>query len=129
MQANPLRTLARRLFLDRQASFWLRQVDPTWSLADIRARVVEVIDETADTRTFVLRPNRHWRGHRAGQYTTVEVEIDGVRMRRCYSISSAPSDTRLTITVKRVAGGRVSPWLHEHLRPGHVLGLRPAAGD
>lgn len=129
MQSDLLRTVTRRLFLDRQAAFWLDQLHPTWSPHEIRARVVEVITETPDAKTFVLRPNRHWAGHRAGQYTTVEVEIDGVRHRRCYSISSAPSDPRVAITVKRVAGGRVSPWLHEHLRPGHVLRLGPAAGD
>lgn len=129
MQADLLRTFTRRLFLDRQAAFWLDQLHPTWSPREIRARVVEVVTETPDARTFVLRPNRHWTGHLAGQYTTVEVEIDGVRHRRCYSISSAPSDPRVAITVKRVAGGKVSPWLHEHVRPGHVLRLGPAAGD
>jgi stearoyl-CoA 9-desaturase NADPH oxidoreductase len=129
MHANLTRTLARRLLLDRHAAFWLGQLDPTWSIRDIRARVVAVVVETPDTKTFVLAPNRRWRGHRAGQHTTVEVEIDGVRHRRCYSISSAPCDPRPAITVKRVAGGRVSPWLHDHVRPGHVLGLSPAAGD
>lgn len=129
MQSDLLRTFTRRLFLDRQAAFWLDQLHATWSPHEIRARVVEVIDETPDVRTFVLRPNRHWAGHRAGQYTTVEVEIDGVRHRRCYSISSAPSDPLVAITVKRVASGRVSSWLHEHVRPGHVVRLGPAAGD
>lgn len=116
--------LSRGLFLDRQAAFWLGG-----PVGEIRARVVQVIPETPDTRTFVLQPNRHWKGHRAGQYTTVEVEIDGVRVRRCYSISSAPSDPRLAITVKRTPGGRVSPWLHDRIRPGAVLRLGPAAGD
>jgi stearoyl-CoA 9-desaturase NADPH oxidoreductase len=129
MQSDLLRTFTRRLFLDRQAAFWLDQLHATWSPREIRARVVEVISETPDAKTFVLRPNRHWTGHRAGQYTTVEVEIDGVRHRRCYSISSAPSDPRVAITVKRVSTGKVSPWLHEHVRPGHVLRLGPAAGD
>jgi len=122
MQANLLRTFARRLFLDRQAAFWLGP-------GGLHARVVEVIDETPDARTFVLRPSRHWTGHQAGQHTTIEVEIDGVRHRRCYSISSAPSDPQVAITVKRVAGGRVSSWLHDDVRAGHVLGLGRAAGD
>jgi ferredoxin-NADP reductase len=123
------RSLARRLLLDRQAKFWLRELDPTWSLGEIRARVVAVIAETPDVKTFVLRPNRAWRGHLAGQYTTVEVEIDGSRFRRCYSISSAPGDALLTITVKRLPGGRVSGWLHDHVQEGSVLGLAAAAGD
>jgi ferredoxin-NADP reductase len=91
--------------------------------------VVSVTAETPDVKTFVLRPNRAWRGHLAGQHTVVEVEIEGVRVRRCYSISSAPGDALPAITVKRVPGGRVSAWLHDRVRPGHVLGLSPAAGD
>jgi ferredoxin-NADP reductase len=122
-------TATRRLFLRQGAELWLHELDPTWSLTEIRARVVEVVRETADVKTFVLRPNRRWRGHRAGQYTTIEVEIDGVRVRRCYSISSAPADSRLAITVKRVPGGRVSSWLHDHLGAGDVVGLGAAAGD
>jgi ferredoxin-NADP reductase len=122
-------TAARRLFLDRHAEFWLGQFHRTWSLAEIRARVVEVVDETGDVKTFRLRPNRRWTGHRAGQYTAITVEVDGVRVRRCYSISSAPGDRLLSITVKRVPGGRVSGWLHDHVRPGHVIRLDPAAGD
>ena len=120
-------TVAERLFLDRQAGFWLGELRPTWSLREVRARVVEVIDETRDTKTFVLRPNAGWRGHRAGQHTMVEVEIDGVRTRRVYSLSSAPSASRPAITVKRA--GRVSSWLHDQVRPGHLVRLGPAAGD
>jgi ferredoxin-NADP reductase len=121
--------LARRLFLDRHAEFWLREVNPAWSLGAVRARVMDVVEETTDVKTFVLRPNARWRGHRAGQYTVVEVEIDGVRVRRCYSISSAPADPFLSITVKRLPGGRVSGWLHDHVRRGDVLRLQPAAGE
>jgi ferredoxin-NADP reductase len=118
--------LARPLTLDRQLEFWLRRVNSTWSLGDVHARVVGVIAETKDTKTFVLRPNAHWRGHRAGQHTTVEVEAGGVRLRRCYSISSAPGAPP-AITVKRA--GRVSSWLHDHVHERDVLRLAPADGD
>lgn len=102
---------------------------PTVSLRHIRARVVDVVVETADTRTFVLRPNRRWRGHRAGQHVVVEVEIDGARRHRSFSISSAPGDGRtIAITVKRQPGAKVSGWMHDNVRPGHVLTLSAAAG-
>ena len=55
----------------------LAQLHPTWSLGRIKARVLAVVDETPDTKTFVLRPNRNWPGFRAGQHVGVEVEIDG----------------------------------------------------
>jgi ferredoxin-NADP reductase len=122
-------TAAKRLFLDRQAEIWLGEIDPLLSLHEIRARVLEVIEETADTKTFVLQPNAAWRGHRAGQHTLVEVEIDGVRVRRCYSISSAPGDALVSITVKRMPEGRVSTWLHEQVRAGQILRLGAPAGD
>ena len=115
--------------LDRSLDFWLGELDRTWSVRAIRARVVDVVRETADTRTIVLRPNRRWRGHRAGQHVTVEVEVEGVRVRRCYSVSSAPGVRDLAITVKRTPGGRVSRWLHERCGIGAVLGLSAAAGD
>jgi stearoyl-CoA 9-desaturase NADPH oxidoreductase len=119
---------ARRLFLDRQVAFWLGELDPSWSFTELRARVAGVIEETHDVKTFVLEPGSAWPGHRAGQYVPVDVEIDGVRVRRCYSISSAPSRAP-AITVKRVKGGRVSSFLHDHVRPGFVLGLGAPAGD
>ncbi len=120
---------ARRLFLDRHAAFWLREIDPVWSLDEIRAEVVEVLDETPDVKTFVLRPNGHWRHVRAGQFTTIEVEIHGVRVRRCYTISSRPGVSRPTITVKRTPGGRVSNWLHDRVVPGEVIVLSAPTGD
>ena len=121
--------VARRLFLDRQLSLWTGALAPTWSPTEVRARVVAVIAETRDTRTFVLRPNRNWRGHRAGQHTMIEVERNGARVRRCYSLSSPPGAPLVSITVKRVPDGRVSGWLHDHLRPGDIVTLGAAAGD
>jgi ferredoxin-NADP reductase len=52
-----------------------------------------------------------------------------VRLSRCYSLSSAPADPLLRITVKRAPKGRVSRWLHERVRPGDVLRLGAAAGE
>lgn len=108
----------------------LGQVNPLWSLSRIRARVVGIVDETADTRTFVLRPNLHWRGFEAGQHVVVDLEIDGVRHQRAYSLSSDPADrSQVSITVKRQAGGRVSNALHDTVKVGDVLGLSAPTGD
>ncbi len=108
----------------------LARVHPTWSLGRIKACVESIVVETADTKTFALRPNRNWSGHRAGQHLGVEVEVDGVRRQRRYSISSAPSrQRRIAITVKRQPGGVVSNWLHDHVRVGDTLTLEPAAGS
>lgn len=107
----------------------LARANPMWSLDRVKARVTAVIEETADTLSFVLQPNRHWNGHAAGQHVGVEVEIGGVRHRRSYSVSSAPGSRELTITVKRQPGGKVSNWLHDHVNVGDVLTLDTAAGE
>jgi ferredoxin-NADP reductase len=122
-------TVARRLFLDRAVDFWLGEVDPAWSLTERRARVVSVTRETRDATTFTLDPGARWPGHRAGQYATVDVEVDGARVRRCYSLASGPGERTVAITVKRVAGGRASNFMHDHLRPGAVVGLGDPRGD
>lgn len=117
-------------FLDRHAEFWAQELKlPS---RHMQARIVEVIDETSDTRSFVLAPDRRWPGHRAGQFVPVEAEVDGVRVRRCYSISSgasAPREDRITITVKRVPGGKLSNWLHDRAKPGTVVTLGEPAGE
>ncbi len=122
-------TVARRLFLDRAVDFWLGEVDAAWSLTERRARVLSVTRETPDATTFTLDPGPRWPGHRAGQYATVDVEVDGARVRRCYSLASRPGERTVAITVKRVAGGRASAFMHAHLRPGGVVGLGDPCGD
>ena len=122
-------TAWRRWFLDRHVEFWRNELGIP---ARMRARIVEIIDETRDTRTFVLRPDRRWPGHRAGQYIPIDVEIDGVRSRRCYSISSGSSargTRRISITIKRVSGGRVSTWFHDHVQRGDTIEIGPPAGE
>jgi ferredoxin-NADP reductase len=122
------RTATQRLFWDRQAEFWRRELVSLGLRSRTHARLVDVIDETADTRTLVLDPPRAWRRHRAGQWVTVDVELDGVRTRRCYSISSAPHAPYVHLTVKRVPAGRVSNFLHA-LEVGALLELGLPEGD
>jgi glycine betaine catabolism B len=81
---------------------------------------VDVHDETHDVKSFTfVSPERKRFAFSAGQYFTFELGIDGEEDGRCYSISSSPlRSNAITITVKRVAGGKVSNWLHDNLKPG-----------
>jgi stearoyl-CoA 9-desaturase NADPH oxidoreductase len=105
----------------------LAQVNPMLSLGKIKGRVIAVIamrDETADARTFVLQPNRHWAGFKAGQHVVVDLELHGVRYQRSYSLSSSPRDRdTIAITVKRQPQGKVSNGLHDALKVGDIVGL------
>lgn len=94
--------------------------------------VREVVQETADTRSFVLDVPEADRGvfaYRPGQFCTFRVHVGADELLRCYSMSSAPeTDPHLAVTVKRVPGGAVSNWLHDHVGVGDVLEVTPPAG-
>src|SRR5580765_9124036 len=52
-------------------------VNPVWTLGEARAEVVDVARTTPRSVTLTLRPNRSFRGFKAGQHVNVRVEIDG----------------------------------------------------
>ncbi|GAA2617584.1 hybrid-cluster NAD(P)-dependent oxidoreductase [Streptomyces axinellae] len=67
--------------------------------------------------------------HDPGQHLVFTFEIDGQETERRYSICSPPSRPRLVaITVKRVPGGLVSNWLHDHLKAGDTVRARGPFG-
>ncbi|WP_405008307.1 ferredoxin reductase [Kitasatospora purpeofusca] len=112
-------------------SDYLDLVGPLRAGADLRGRIEAVHPETEDAATVVIRPGRGWRGHRAGQYLRVGVDVDGVRLWRSYSITSPTDrkDGRITITVKAVPGGKVSNHLVHRAAPGTLIRLDQPAGD
>ncbi len=119
---------------------YLEQLNPMWAATEVRARVVEVVRETSGPHpvaTLTLQPTSTWRGHRAGQYVQVGVEINGARRTtRCFSISSAESGPgeRFTITVRahdeaKPGQQRVSRFLVRDAKPGQLVHLSQAAGE
>ena len=91
-------------------------------------RVKQVVQETADTRSYVLDVPAELRAtyaYRAGQFCTFRVD----EQLRCYSMSSSPeTDPDLTVTVKRVPGGIVSNWFLDTVAEGDVLECTRPAG-
>jgi len=94
--------------------------------------VVDVVDETADTRSFVLDiPPALGKtfAYAAGQFCTFRATIGGESVARCYSMSSSPdTGDRYTVTVKRVPEGRMSNWMNDALAPGDTIEVMPPAG-
>lgn len=90
-------------------------------------------DVTHDMRTFAFEPAGPGSGpgtHDPGQYLTFTFDVGGREAVRCYTISSPPTRPgTLAITVKRVPGGLVSNWLHDHLAPGRAVRARGPFGD
>ncbi len=122
--------LIARLVGESVFDFYASAFSPALTSRRVVARVEATRDEAPSVKSFVLRPNGHFRGFRAGQHVNLTVEIDGVRHTRCYSPSSAPDATStVVLTVKRHPAGRVSGWLHDRLRAGSWVELGQAFGD
>ncbi|MBH3364921.1 NO-inducible flavohemoprotein [Pseudomonas fulva] len=64
-----------------------------------------------------------------GQYIGLRLMIDGAEQRRNYSLSALCDGREYRISVKRESDGKVSNYLHDHLRVGDTLELFPPAGD
>src|SRR5690606_624477 len=94
-----------------------------------QVRVAEVVDETADARSFVLESTDAWPGYLPGQFLTVRIPDADAGGARCYSLASSPhADPAMKFTVKRVPGGRGSNWLCDTVRAGDELEVLPPAG-
>lgn len=108
-------------------------MNPLWSISEPRALVLDVISETADTKTLRLKPSHHFTGFAAGQYVQLGVEINGVRWQRTFSLSSSPDEFartgQISVTLKKIPRGRVTGWIHAQLKAGDWVGLSAASGD
>nr|WP_288255942.1 pyridoxamine 5'-phosphate oxidase family protein [uncultured Pseudomonas sp.] len=94
-----------------------------------RWRVQHQQQESTDIRSFVLAPEQGAAPRfAAGQHLPIRITtVTGETLLRTYSLSSAPSDNQLRISIK--AQGVVSRHLHEQIRVGDVLEVRPPLGS
>jgi ferredoxin-NADP reductase len=93
------------------------------------ATVVALKDETPHVRTITLDvPGLA--AYRPGQHLDIRLTAaDGYQAQRSYSIASAPGNGgRLDLTVERVEGGEVSPFLHEEVIVGDRFEVRGPIG-
>jgi len=135
--ARPLRRVGDRLVQLAEAATtpllpedYLDLFHPLRRGAALRGKVVEVVPETRDAATIVIRPGADWAGHVPGQYVRVGIDVDGVREWRAYSLTHGPRrDGNISITVKAVADGKVSHHLVHGTGPGTLVHLEQATGD
>jgi ferredoxin-NADP reductase/DMSO/TMAO reductase YedYZ heme-binding membrane subunit len=96
-------------------------------------RVVQVFEETSEVRTFRLTSVAGTTplpfDFLPGQFLSLTLLIDGQRVRRSYTIASAPTRTGYCeLTVKRESRGLASRHLHEAVKAGDLLEVRGPAG-
>lgn len=96
-----------------------------WQLGTVTA----IREETPTVRSFTLGVPG-WTGHRPGQHIDLRLTAeDGYSVERSYSIASGPERAgEVDITVERIEGGEVSPFLHEVVGVGDRLELRGPIG-
>jgi len=103
---------------------------PIWSAGETMLRVADIIDETDDVKTFrMVGVEPILFSYRPGQFVTLNLEIDGKKILRSYSLSSSPSRPHtLEVTVKRVPGGLVSNWLADNIKLGDLIKVKGPSG-
>lgn len=93
-------------------------------------RVARIVDESRSIRSFYLEPGDGvgLPGFEPGQHLPIRLQMEGQKAPsiRTYSVSSAPSDQFLRISVKR--DGLVSSHLHERVQVGDWIEGRAPQG-
>lgn len=103
---------------------------PSWSSRKTPVVCISVVQETPDVKTFQFQAVEPQLFHfKPGQFIGMQLEIDGKRYNRSYTIASSPSRPHtLQLTIKKEKSGKVSPWLHDNIVVGSKLELRGPAG-
>jgi uncharacterized protein YcbX/ferredoxin-NADP reductase/ferredoxin len=89
----------------------------------------KIIDETHDVKTFIfnLASPRHYL---AGQHINFSIEINGKEKMCCYTVSSSPTNSAyISLTIKRVLGGIVSNYFHDHFKVGDKIKAKAPRGN
>ncbi|MBU2065050.1 MAG: pyridoxamine 5'-phosphate oxidase family protein [Gammaproteobacteria bacterium] len=93
-------------------------------------RVTQIQQESQDIRSLFIQPlDKAAVAFTPGQHVPVRLRPsgEGAALVRTYSVSSAPSDGHIRISVK--AQGPASHYLHKHVQVGDVLEVRPPMGS
>ena len=110
---------------------YLTMINPLWTTREVRGRIEEIVKETDDAVTVVIKPGWDWPGHEPGQYLRIGIVVDGVHHWRAYSLTSDPDreDGCISITPKCVDDGAVSPYLVRKCGPGTIVKLSDVEGQ
>lgn len=131
-----VRSVVARMTTPLLPDDYLHMVNPLWTAREIRGKVVEIVPETDDAATLVIKPGWGWSAeYQPGQYVGIGVSVEGKWHWRSYSISSpwAEGDKQrgqlLTITVKAMPEGLLSEHLVRGLEPGTIVRLALPQGE
>lgn len=95
-------------------------------------KVKEIIDESFDSKslTFELENGQaELFSYKQGQHVYIKTKVDGMEHFRPYSITSAPYENELKLTIKRYRGGIVSNHINDNVKKGETLDMLPPQGE
>ncbi len=96
----------------------------------LELEVKEIINETHDAVTLVFDPAEQNFHYLPGQFVTLIFEIEGKEERRSYSLCSSPfTGDDPAVTIKRVADGKISNFINDHIKAGDKIKVMPAMGN
>ena len=102
------------------------------SSASISLVCQHIYDETHDVKTFVFVPKDSSKAlptYSAGQHLPFSFNLNGKQTNAVYTLSSAPTrPSSFAITVKRVANGKVSNYLHDNFTIGDEISAKSPNG-
>ena len=97
-----------------------------------KLRIAEIVAETDEANSIrfeVPEGLQEVFRFKAGQHLSVRADINGEEIRRNYSLCVAPSEDKLKVTVKRIAGGVFSNWVGDNLKAGDTLDVMTPHGS
>lgn len=96
-----------------------------------KIKVKKVIKETADCVSVSFDISKDLQPkfqYKSGQYLALETEINGEKVRRSYSLCSAPYENEWKVAIKKVEGGKFSTFANEELENNDELSVMVPAG-
>jgi ring-1,2-phenylacetyl-CoA epoxidase subunit PaaE len=92
-------------------------------------KVKEVVKETNDAITIVFEQPQHRINYKPGQFLTLILSVNGEKVRRSYSICTAPEiDKDIAVTVKQVMHGKASNYLVNNIKKNHFIEVMEPMG-
>src|SRR5690606_7472720 len=96
----------------------------------IQLTIKEIVKETHDAVSLIFEKPHEDFSYKPGQFLTLIFDIEGKEERRSYSLCSSPfTDDYLAVTIKRIADGKISNFINDHLKPGDEIKSLPAMGS
>ena len=128
-----VRTILERFTAPHLPGSLLGALNPRWGsrFAGGQARgVIRSIQPTGEHGAVIkIAPPVGWPRPAPGQFIALGVEVDGVLLTRCFTVTSLPDSKLIEITVQAHSSGTVSKQLVHLTRPGDSVVVGKPEGD